>query len=149
MLRAAWKSILARKLRLALTAVAVVLGVGFTAGTYVRNVQGVRAADGDVAGYAQLIDPKTGKAIGNGGAPTFGNSWDPNTTTFTLRTGAAPSASDQIAVDAATADKYTLTVGESVKVITVSGTSPYTISGIVGFGSANNLGGATITIFSL
>src|SRR5205814_7954745 len=82
----------------------------------VRSVPGVKAADGDVAGYAQLIDPKTGRAIGNGGAPTFGNSWDPNTTTFTLRTGTSPSDSSEIAVDAATADKYSLTVGESVKV---------------------------------
>ena len=35
MLRATFKSLLARKLRLLLTALAVVLGVGFTAGTFV------------------------------------------------------------------------------------------------------------------
>ena len=35
MLRATIKSLLARKLRLVLTALAVVLGVGFTAGTFI------------------------------------------------------------------------------------------------------------------
>lgn len=35
MLRATWKSLLARKVRLALTVVAIVLGVGFVSGTYV------------------------------------------------------------------------------------------------------------------
>ena len=35
MWRATWKSLLARKVRLALTVLAIVLGVGFVAGTYV------------------------------------------------------------------------------------------------------------------
>src|SRR5829696_3983677 len=35
MLRATWKSLAARKLRLFLTALSIVLGVGFVAGTYV------------------------------------------------------------------------------------------------------------------
>ena len=35
MLRATLKSLLARKLRLTLTALSIVLGVGFVAGTYV------------------------------------------------------------------------------------------------------------------
>src|SRR5918992_6134745 len=35
MFRAAWKSLVARKLRLVLTALSIVLGVGFVAGTYV------------------------------------------------------------------------------------------------------------------
>src|SRR6266536_3617826 len=132
MLRATLKSLLARKLRLVLTALAIVLGVGFTAGTFVltdtalksfddlfgsvyhgtdvvvqartaftpgpeggggggggserrpipqdvlptvRAVPGVRAADGDVAGFAQIVEPRTNKVIQNGGAPTIENSW--------------------------------------------------------------------------
>jgi putative ABC transport system permease protein len=204
--RATIKSLLARRLRLLLTALAVVLGVGFVAGTLVltdtatatfdrlfgdiyagtdvvvqahaafdpgpagdngagpaeernpiperlldavRAVAGVRAADGDVAGYAQLIDPATGDTIQNGQAPTLGNSWDPNTTTATIRDGAPPSTSSEIAIDAATAEDHHLSVGQRVRVITQAGTAAYTISGTVGFGSSDNLAGATVTIFDL
>ena len=45
MLRATIKSLLARKLRLALTALAVVLGVGFTAGTYVLTDTALKSFD--------------------------------------------------------------------------------------------------------
>jgi len=203
--RATVKSLLARKLRLLLTGIAVVLGVAFVAGTLVltdtatttfdrlfgdlysgtdvvvqaqaafdpgpaggsggpgeeRNpipesllstigdVPGVHAVDGDVAGYAQLIDPKTGDTIQNGQAPTLGNSWDPNTTTADLRQGTAPASSTQIAIDAGTAAEHDLSVGQQVRVITQAGSDPFTISGIVGFGTSDNLGGATVTMFDL
>jgi putative ABC transport system permease protein len=204
-LRAAIKSVLARRLRLVLTATAVVLGVGFVAGTLVltdtatatfdrlfgdiyagtdvvvqarmafdpgpagggggpteernpipervladvRSVPGVRAADGDVAGYAQLIDPSTGRTIQNGQSPTLGNSWDPGTTTAEIRSGAPPARPSEVAIDAATAKDHGLSVGQRVRVITQAGTAPFTISGIVGFGDSDNLAGATVTIFEL
>jgi putative ABC transport system permease protein len=203
--RAAVKSLLARKLRLALTALAVVLGVGFVAGTLVltdtatatfdrlfgdlyagtdvvvqaqaafhpgpaeggagpteerspmpesllqevRAVPGVRAADGDVAGYAQVVDPATGQAIQSGQAPTLGNSWDPATTTAEIRAGAAPTSPDQVAIDAATAADHGLVVGQRIKVITQSGVGAFSIAGIVGFGQSDSLAGATVTLFDL
>jgi putative ABC transport system permease protein len=205
MWRATVKSLLARKLRLLLTGAAIVLGVGFVAGTLVltdtatatfdrlfgdvyagtdvvvqarsafdpgitqgaggpveernpipesvladvRGVEGVRAADGDVAGYAQLIDPATGETIQNGQSPTLGNSWDPNTTTAELRSGMAPSRPGEVAIDAATAEDRDLSVGDRVRVITQAGTRSYTISGILGFGDGDNLAGATVTVFTL
>src|SRR5262249_14667271 len=147
MLRATIKSLLGRKVRLLLTALAVVLGVGFTAGTFiltdtaiksfddlfgqvysnidvvvqaqqafnptegggpgggggqelnpvpesvlpkVQAVAGVRFAEGSVQGYAQVIDPATGKAIQNGGAPQIGSSWSPDVSALTLVQGSAP-----------------------------------------------------------
>lgn len=122
MRRATLKSLLAHKLRLALTAIAVVLGVAFISGTLVltdtlnatftnvfgdayrnvdvavraksafgtgddrepvpaallptvRGVDGVRGAAGTIDGDAQLVDPKTGKAVTTGGAPTLGTTW--------------------------------------------------------------------------
>ena len=206
MWRATLKSLLARKLRLLLTAIAVVLGVGFVAGTLVltdtatttfdrlfgdvyagtdvvvqaheafdpgiasgsggpneernpipesvlddvRAVPGVRAADGDVAGYAQLIDPATDEPIQNGqGAPTLGSSWDPNTTPAEIREGSPPATSSEIAVDAATASGHDLTIGQQVRVITQAGSELFTVAGIVGFGDSDNLAGATLTIFDL
>jgi putative ABC transport system permease protein len=205
-LRAAIKSLLARKLRLLLTAIAVVLGVGFTAGTFVltdtalrsfdqllgdvfrgtdvvvqaptafapgagsgpgggggseRNpipedllpkvqaVDGVRAADGDVAGFAQIIDPTTDKVIQNGGAPTIGNSWDPNVTALTVVEGAPPSGPNQVAVDAGTAQDHHLSVGQQVRVATSTASDQFTISGIVRFRSSSSLLGATLALFDL
>ena len=205
MLRAALKSVLARKLRLVLTALAVVLGVGFTAGTFVltdtaldsfdklfgdvfrgtsvvvqarqaytpsaaggnpgggseRNpvpesllsdvegVPGVAAADGDVAGFAQIVDPATGKAIQNGGAPTIGNSWDPDVTSLTVVAGSPPAGPDEVAVDAGTAEDHHLSVGERVRVTTTTTADEFTVSGIVRFAASNSLLGATLAIFDL
>src|SRR5919202_1108357 len=205
MLRAALKSVLARKLRLVVTALAVVLGVGFTAGTFVltdtaldsfdklfgdvfrgtsvvvqarqaytpsaaggnpgggseRNpvpesllsdvegVPGVAAADGDVAGFAQVVDPATGKAIQNGGAPTIGNSWDPDVTSLTVVAGSPPAGPDEVAVDAGTAEDHHLSVGERVRVTTTTTADEFTVSGIVRFAASNSLLGATLAIFDL
>ncbi len=206
MLRAAVKSLLARKLRLLLTAIAVVLGVGFTAGTFVltdtalksfddlfgsvyrgtdvvvqaktafapgaaggggggggsdrrpipesvlpavRAIPGVRGADGDIAGFAQIVDPVTGKVIQNGGAPTIGNSWDPDVTSLRVISGTAPSGPDQVAVDAASAATHQLSVGKRIRVVTPTGTGDFTVSGIVRFGDAESLLGATLAIFDL
>jgi putative ABC transport system permease protein len=206
MLRATIKSLLARKLRLVLTALAVVLGVGFTAGTFVltdtalksfddlfgnvfngtdvvvqaktaftptegggagggggseRNpipadvlpkveaVDGVGGADGDVAGFAQIVDPQTGKVVQNGGAPTIGNSWDPHVTALEVTEGEPPSGPDQVAVDAGTAKDHKLSVGQRVRVATVTKSGEYTISGIVRFQDSDSLLGATLAIFDL
>jgi putative ABC transport system permease protein len=206
MLHATIKSLLARKLRLVLTALAIVLGVGFTAGTFVltdtalksfddlfgsvyhgtdvvvqartaftpgpaggggggggserspipqdvlptvRAVPGVRAADGDVAGFAQIVDPRTNKVIQNGGAPTIGNSWDPHVTSLTVTSGVAPSGPDQVAVDAGVAQDRHLSVGQRIRVVTPSKSAEFTISGIVKFGESNSLLGATLAIFDL
>src|ERR1044072_3197528 len=130
MLRITLKSLLARKLRLLLTALAVVLGVAFVAGTLmlgdtlnktfdqlfvtaysgtdvgvggqgpppgaagapgarrggrapqprppgpdsvlqqVRDVDGVKQAEGDVSGFAQIVLP-SGKVVETSGAPTL------------------------------------------------------------------------------
>jgi putative ABC transport system permease protein len=126
--RATLKSLLARKLRLALTALAVILGVGFVVGTLIltdtlgrafdqafagtsegtdvvvrgasafepgfadpgggvfeeqppvpdglldriEDVDGVATAAGELAGYAQLINPDTGEPITTAGSPAIG-----------------------------------------------------------------------------
>src|SRR5439155_21046642 len=69
----------------------------------VRAVDGVAAADGDVAGFAQIIDPVTGDVIQSGQAPTIGNSWDPDVTSLQVASGRSPSGPDDGAIDGATA----------------------------------------------
>ena len=206
MWRATIKSLLARKVRLVLTALSVVLGVGFIAGTYVltdtmnaafdelfssaaqssdvvvraesaftgvqagpgggggeerdpvpanlvdliRGIDGVERADGSVTGYAQMVDPATGDEIGGFGPPTIGTNWTgtEGSSAVTIRQGDPPQGTDSMMVDAATATKFSIGIGDSVKVLFESvAPRSFTVSGTVGFGTADNLGGATLAVF--
>src|SRR5215217_8591086 len=197
--KATLKGLLAHKFRLAATALAIVLGVGFVAGTYVltdtmnssfkdlfktvtqgtdvairtkatfgqnqngdvrdpipasvlqqvKAVDGVRAADGTVQGFAQFVG-KDGKPVTTGGAPTLGVSVsaDPDLQgATTLRAGRLPSGLTEVAIDARTASKQGFNVGDQVKVLLQGGSRTFTVAGIVGFGEADNLAGATLAAF--
>jgi len=198
--RATFKSLLARKVRLLLTTLSVVLGVGFVAGTFVltdtmnatfdqlfhnltkntdvivqsrsafdsagsnnadqrepmpdsivhtiESVNGVAKAIPQVNGFAQIVDPATGKPIGGMGPPAIGASWsgDPSEA-ITLRSGAAPHGPDETAIDAATARKYGIGLGDRVKILFEGPSHLFTVTGIVGFGQADNLAGATLAVF--
>lgn len=192
------KGLLAHKLRLGLTALAVVLGVAFISGTFVltdtmnntfdnlfaeasegidvvvrsesafesqlggsrqpfdesilltvSSVDGVRVASGSVQGSAQFVDPE-GEAITTGGAPTLGLSWydDPQGAT-TIRSGRAPMTSEEVMIDAGTAEEHSLEVGDQVQVLTANSSRDYQIVGVAGFGDADNLAGATLAFFDL
>ena len=194
------KGILAHKLRLALTGIAIVLGVTFISGTFiltdtlhntfttlfsniyqnidfqirgvaqfsnrsggavrdpipdsilpnVQKIPGVEAASGTVEGYAQFIS-RGGKAISSGGAPTIGLSFDPDQRISELRLvqGSAPTTSNDVVMDAATAQKYDFKVGQRVRVLLSGPSQTFTITGIVRFGTAANLAGASIAAFDL
>jgi putative ABC transport system permease protein len=200
MWKATIKGLLAHKLRLALTGLAIVLGVTFVAGTLVltdtlkatfntlfgqvyqnvdfqvrataafsgqggqgvrkpipesiaatvRAVNGVQYVSGTVQGYAQLISP-AGKAIGSGGAPNIGLSFDPSTQLSVLRvvTGAPPTTPDEVVIDEATATKYHFVRGNHVRILLIGPPKTFVVSGIVKFGTAGNLAGATIAAFDL
>jgi putative ABC transport system permease protein len=194
------KGLLAHKLRLALTALAIVLGVTFISGTFVltdtlnntfsvlfgniyqkidfqvrgvaqlgsaganatrnpipesllttiRQLPGVEAAQGAVAGYAQFV-ARDGKPIVTGGAPTLGVNFDPNPQLSDLRvvTGNPPQAPGEVVMDAGTAAKYHFAVGQSVRILFAGSARTFTISGIAQFGTADNLAGATLAAFTL
>jgi putative ABC transport system permease protein len=200
MWNATLKGLLAHKLRLAATALAIVLGVSFVAGTYVltdtisatfdnlfkqvtqgidvavrtnatfssqgmetrepmpasvlnqvRAVDGVRVAEGNVTGYAQFVG-KDGKPVTTGGAPTLGVSFaagTPFTAGSEIRAGRLPSGPGEVAMDARTAEDAGFQVGDRVKVLFQGPARTFTIVGIVGFGQADNLGGATLAGFDL
>ena len=201
MWRATLKSLFARKVRLGLTALSIVLGIGFVAGSYVLTdtmgaafeqlfktaatgsdvvvraslafnpgaqgggggtqrqsvpatlagsisaLPGVASVTGIVNGYAQMIDPVTGKAIGGAGPPTLGVNWTTTNPSVTLRTGRAPNGPTEVAVDAATATNHHLTPGQSVTIVFQGPPRAFTIVGVAGFGSADNLAGATVAFF--
>src|SRR6266542_4432446 len=192
MWRATIKGLIAHKLRLVLTALAVILGVAFVAGTFVltdtlghtfdqlfsevnkgvavtvrpssafgdardripesllpkiRQVEGVERASGIVQGYAQVVD-KDGKPIATGGAPTFGLNWvDAPENPLSLREGRAPRADGEVGVDAGTAKKHDLQVGDRVEILFQGSPEEFTIVGLLGFGEADNLAGATLVAF--
>ncbi len=199
MLKATLKGVLAHKVRLLLTALAVVLGVGFVAGTYVLTdtlnatfdnlfeevtqgvdvsvravsgfgdetsltsgrdtvpdtlqpivaaVDGVRVADGAVAGYAQYVD-KEGESVDTGGAPTLGVNWTdvPELNPLRLRDGRAPRGPTEVLMDAGTAKEYDFEVGDKVRILFQGPPGDFTIVGIAGFGAADNLAGATLAVF--
>jgi putative ABC transport system permease protein len=190
------KGLLTHKLRMTLTALAVVLGVGFIAGTFVltdtmnqafddlltdayegidvtvrgtsgfesdlggsrkpfsedlletvTGVEGVRDAAGSLEGYAQLID-KEGEAISPGGAPTLGFNWTPEELNpLKLRSGEPPEGPGEVVIDARTAESNEFAVGDTVEIITLKAPREFAISGIAGFGDADNLAGATVAVF--
>jgi putative ABC transport system permease protein len=197
------RGLFARKLRLALTALAIVLGVTFVTGTLVltdtlnrtfdtlvgtayqhinfqvrgtaafnndtaaaangtadrkpippslaaaiRRVPGVAYVDPSVAGYAQFV--AAGNAIG-GASSALGFSFDPNRELSSVRLveGSAPSAADDVVMDKGTATKFHFRVGDRVRVLSGGPPQTFTITGIVTFGTADNLAGATLAGFDL
>jgi putative ABC transport system permease protein len=202
MFKIALQSLLARKLRLVTTALAVILGVAFTAGTLVltdtmsnifdnlsasvyqgtdalvrakavfngpnqmgeqrpnidgslvpalSHVPGVAAAAGSAFGYARLIG-KDGKPIGNpaNGAPTLGGNWSTvqALNPFHLVAGHAPQAPDEVVIDKQSARLGHLAVGDTTTVLANGPPQRVRIAGIVGFGTADNLAGASVVLFT-
>jgi putative ABC transport system permease protein len=198
MLKLSWKSVLANKVRLMLTAIAIVLGVAFVAGSYVftdslkaafdvlfeqegqlndlvvraqqdfelsfdvgtvpetllpelESIEGVERAVPFIQSYAQLVD-KDGAPIGGNGPPTLGFSWVEGTedvSALNLRTGRPPQIGGEILIDAYTADSNGFAVGDPIDVILLTGTETFEITGVVSFGDADNLLGATIAAFEM
>jgi len=200
-IRFALKGLGTRKLRTALTAIAIVLGVALVTGTYVltdsikgafngifteiyrgtdatvtgkaafdlsnqnnttappfsqallgqiRALPDVADAVGGVGGEAHLIG-KNGKVIVFGGAPNLGFSIDPTRPEFnslSLVDGKWPGPGE-IVIDKSTAGKKDLKVGDIVGVQASEKTELYRISGLVKFGGASSLGGATLSGFNL
>jgi putative ABC transport system permease protein len=201
MIRVALAGLLGRKLRTALTAFAVVLGVAMVSGTLVltdsidkafnfiftdvrkgsdvvvtgkspfhitegqgtfaptipqslvakvKALPDVALADGGVKGDAQLVD-RNNKAIVFGGAPNLGFSIENGDSPFnplTLVSGAWPHG-NEVVVDENVAKKKHFAVGDTIGVQAEGPVRHLRISGIVKFGSAAQLGGATLAGFDL
>jgi putative ABC transport system permease protein len=203
MRRVVIRGLAARKLRLALTTLAIVLGVTFVTGTLIlgdtlnstfnsligtayghvsfqvrgkavldnknaaalggtadrkpvpesvataiRGLPGVAYVNGSVGGYAQFMD-RDDNAIGNGS--TLGFSFDPNQqlSPYRLVRGTAPIGPDDVVMDKATATKHDFAIGDRVLVNLPNRPQTFTITGIVTFGSDDNLAGVTLAGFDL
>ena len=116
-----------------------------------RKVDGVRAAEGSVSGYALLTD-NDGKAIlTSGGAPTHGlqhgRRREACAATSTCCPASAPDSPNEVAIDATSAEENDIALGSTIKVLFQGPTQEFTVVGTVGFGGEKNLGGTTSAYF--
>jgi putative ABC transport system permease protein len=197
MIRATFKSLTARKLRLLLSSLSIVLGVSFVAGAFVltdslgkvfddlfatvnqhvavdvrgdkvtsgdqgdvrvllpaslvntvRDVDGVKEAQGQISGSAQLVN-KEGKVVTTGGAPTFGFNWYDSKllNSGQITQGKPPTGPDEIAINAGLADRGDYKLGDKAPVLTDSPLKTYTIVGIVTFDGKKSFAGETDVFF--
>ncbi len=120
----------------------------------VRAIPEVRVAAGDVSDEVRLVD-RDGKAIGGDGSPSFAEGIDARTpgaaamSPFKLRSGRFPRGDGEVAIDAATARREHLRVGERVGVAAHGAAQRMTIVGTATFGSVESIGGATAAIFDI
>ncbi len=202
MLTAAFRSVVAHKLRFLLTATSIALGVALLAGTLiltstmgrafdqlfgkigsgtdvvvraeapyrategvgttrgpvdaslldkVRDIPGVRVAEGSTSGYALLTDNDGHAVTTNGGAPTNGYSMPADEKLrgdVELLSGQAPTNSHEVAIDATSAEKHDIALGSTIKVLLQGPTREYTVVGTVGYGDGiKDLGGTTSAYF--
>jgi putative ABC transport system permease protein len=115
----------------------------------VSAVPGVAVAEGSLTGYALIVD-EDGEPVQPGGAPTLGASIsadDRLAGDFGFRSGRAPVAADEVALDAASARKAGYQVGETATVVLRDGPQQFTVVGVVGFGESDSLAGATMAAF--
>ena len=119
-------------------------------GAEVSRVPGVAFVHGSVQGYAQFLD-RNGNAIGGGGGSTLGFSFDPNQqlSPYRLVEGRAPATADDVVMDKATATKHHFAVGDRVLMNLPNRPQTFTITGIVTYGSDDNLAGVTLAGFDL
>jgi putative ABC transport system permease protein len=120
--------------------------------TEIRALPEVEAAGGDVApqeaNTADIIG-KDGKAVAR---ESSGGSYDPANGRFSplaLKTGKWAVGPEQVVIDAGTAKKEHLEVGDPVKIATGGKTNTYELAGTVTFGGVDSLGFASIAAWDV
>ncbi|MFF9365115.1 ABC transporter permease [Streptomyces griseoluteus] len=105
----------------------------------IERAPGVKSAEGTVFSTSvTVVDGDKEKLSPTSGAPTIVGNWNANDArTMKITTGAAPRGSGQIMVDADTAKKHHLKLGDDIGVITAVGTHQARVSGIATFTVTN------------
>ena len=115
------------------------------------NLPSVRAAWGEVLGFAQFIKIVDGETvlISNGFAPTFGAAWDSNpyAQQWSLVEGEPPTNKKEVVMDVVTAENHNFSVGDRVTVLAGATPASFTIVGIAEFANVGAPGGATFALF--
>lgn len=118
----------------------------------VAAVRGVAEAQGYVVGFAQTIG-SDGKAVGDPtrGAPTMGMSYGGDTALnpWRLTEGSTPPGPGELVLDAGTAEKGDLAIGDQVTVLTQTGPHEFPLVGTARFGTVDSPGGASVALWDL
>ncbi len=117
----------------------------------VEDVPGVAEASPVIQGWAQPLD-KEGNPIGGSGPPNLAFAYTQGTgelSVITLREGRFPDRQGEVAIDVFTAREHGFALGDPINVLVQGGAQRFTVVGTVGFGTADNLLGATVTFFYL
>lgn len=113
----------------------------------VTAVEGVAAAEGSVEGYALIVRPD-GEPITPMGPPSLGVSWSELGDRVVRDGGRPPTGPDEVVVDATTADRHGLQVGDRIQVVFASSTPRvFTLVGTSTEEGGENLAGATLAEF--
>jgi putative ABC transport system permease protein len=113
----------------------------------VRAIAGVAAAEGATSDRAGIVGPD-GKVIGGRSGLAVSHPSDPAlASSYPLRQGRPPAGPTEVAVDAATAAKQRLHIGDHLRVVAGGAARPFTISGIIGFGQADGPGVVSLVSF--
>lgn len=192
MWRATIKGVLARKLRLTLSAASIVLGVMALSGALITGeslsrsfdeafrtanagidvqvtpgrsagrvlsagdlsrlqaVPGVTAVAGEVRVDGARVVAKTGKVLLNGQSPRLGTAWSGETDVLRLRTGRAPTAADEVAINASLAAAGQFDLGDRIEVLTLAPKRAFRVVGVFGYaGGRDSLRGETVVAFTV
>ncbi|MGW0547679.1 ABC transporter permease [Streptomyces altiplanensis] len=113
----------------------------------VAKADGVESAEGAVSSTSVTVVDGDNKRMGSdGGAPTVAGNWTrSDLKSMEITSGHAPRGPTEVMVDADTADKHGLALGDELRTIAVTGDISARISGIVSFKVTNP--GATVVYF--
>src|SRR3954454_19120786 len=116
----------------------------------VRKQPGVQSADGSVFDVGTVLG-RDGKRIGKGGSPNFIASIaeQPRFDAFTIKEGRKPQNADEVTIDASTARKQKLKLGDKVAVVATAPRKDYTVVGFTQIAGVDSFGGATVVDMQL
>ncbi|MFZ3470811.1 ABC transporter permease [Streptomyces sp. 4.24] len=113
----------------------------------VKRAEGVKAVEGGVASMAVTVVNSKNENLGSTtGAPTFAGNWTENELrSMKIIEGQAPRGPTEVMIDADTAKKHHLALGDDIRTIAVTGDIRSKITGIAAFTVTNP--GATVVYF--
>jgi putative ABC transport system permease protein len=115
----------------------------------VARADGVDRASGLVLAEGARAIGKDGKVVPGTGGPRYGGTWRGESDLITLRSGHAPRADGEIAVNAGLAEKAGLKVGDRIGVLTNEPRQDFTVAGVFGYsGDRDSIGGEQTVVFS-
>ena len=118
------------------------------------DVPGAARVDGNVTAFGVYVVTEEGKVIGSFGPPALGANWTTAPAGHGLEglsivEGTEPHGSDEVVLDARTAEKAGYDVGDQVPILTAGSTARLdsTLVGIADFRKGGSLNGATLAMF--